>query len=282
MTRSVKVRVTHRFTVQTQRLLLSWNPPPLSVSLSLCLSASVSLPLPLPSLPTCLSLARLLSVPLSHSFSPCLAVSGVSLSHSFLCLVLSLSPSFSAKPGSPLARSSVIWAALIIPHVWAESASWPSTFPCYYRPLPGETLRLRAVLPCPSPTAPECLQVRIFKAPHCPSHFPSPHVCEAAKPNPHPAQSVARKPQGQGLRGGCRDWPVLFPPPLGLHLRVHFLHFALPPSHRPPSSSPGAPGKLQHQVPASRLPLQEPSPSPHSSPVWPPLPRPLIGPSSPH
>lgn len=61
--------------------------------------------------------------------------------------------------------------------------SWPSTLTCYYRPLPSETLRLRAVLPCPSPTVPECLQVRIFKAPGCPSHFPSPHVCEAAKPN---------------------------------------------------------------------------------------------------
>lgn len=143
---------------------------PVSLPLSLSLSCpqiylSTYLPISCPLSPPPVSLSFLPSV--SLSLSPVSLYLSVLLFSVSLCLILSLflSPPFSAKPGSRLTQGFVVWAALIVPHAQAEPASWHSTFSCCCHLFPGKTPRLRALAPCPRPTAPKCLQVRIFKTP---------------------------------------------------------------------------------------------------------------------
>lgn len=156
-----------------------------SFFLSPSLISAVSLPRP-PSHSVISYVSVLFSVSLSLSLYFCAS----------LCLVLSSSLSlslhlflFSTKLRSHLTQSFEAWAALIIPHTWAEPRSWQSVFTCYYHPFPGEIPRLREA--GPRPTAPMSLS-QAFKTPCCPSHHLRSHMCLPTHTHAHTCAVLLR------------------------------------------------------------------------------------------
>lgn len=160
----------------------SFSPPPsfsLHLSSLLCLFLDLRLTLLSP-----MSLSYFQSLSLFVSLFLCLSLSrsvSISLSlHLFL---------FSTKLRSHLTQSFEAWAALIIPHTWAEPRSWQSVFTCYYHPFPGEIPRLREA--GPRPTAPMSLS-QAFKTPCCPSHHLRSHMCLPTHTHAHTCAVLLR------------------------------------------------------------------------------------------